>query len=431
MTTEHRVHEDRTTKEALWTRCLRALGPDMRPCVLHGYKSLDELLESDVDCILPSRHLPTAVARRLDAAGIAIVQYVRYEATAHSFILGQRIDDSRWGFLRLDIASDFRYSTKPLLTGRTFFTEDELTRAQRPYGSFNIPTPDVEFGYYLIKRIAKGDLSDEKGQALTALYRQDPSGCRRVVARFWGEPRGELLCEAAATANWTEVRRRTAELRAELLGRSAISAPARVVGYLLRDVGRLAGRWVQPAGLCVALVGGNGAGGATLARQVAEAVAPAFNGTVFLRPGSRLRVRPARAKVRLVISDSGPVGARNGQARTTGGGLTHHHWERETRPDLVVRLEVPADARLAASQQASLAEPDGRPERNREPAATVRVLDVTQPTTVVVAEVGDAILEYLVARTAHRLGLAPGPSHPPTARVSFPSPGAPRGDGSR
>src|SRR5260370_1183721 len=92
-----------------------------------------------------------------------------------------------------------------------------LDRPGIPYcrlHQFWIPTPKLEFGCYLVKKIAKGHLDDEQGRRLSRLYQQDPSGCQQQVARFWEGGFAALIVAAAGSGDWEPVRRRLEELRA-------------------------------------------------------------------------------------------------------------------------------------------------------------------------------------------------------------------------
>jgi hypothetical protein len=432
------------TKQELWTRVLEALGPEVRPCVLHNYRTAEELLKSDVDCVLPRHQLPRRVAQRLHSAGLTIIQYVRYEATAHTFIVSGLHWGSNSDFLRLDVASDFRYSRKPVVGGRLYLTEEELLRSQQSFDDFMIPTPEIEFVAYFIKRVAKGDLSEEHGTELSELFSQNPSGCQRIIARYLGRRSRMLVSDAAARGDWGEVRARIGALRSELLRRSALLHPLRVLGYWVRDADRLAERWLRPAGLWVILAGGDEGERAAVADRVADILKLVFNGTVvshgilkepprFQAPNQMLerpvqqlsplhvdcrsswRSRPVRAfkswfgarrdlaQGKLLVTGSVPESELVCPADPGWHPPGWRAWASRVcpRPDLVVLLDVPTHVIRVNVHQAHGALSETMPYR--------RVVDISQPPNRVAAEVAAAIVERLTARTSQRLRLDGSP----------------------
>ena len=82
-------------------------------------------------------------------------------------------------FLKLDMGVDYE------LDDRLFYAGGEVLESRRRHRQFWVPAVRLEFGCYLVRKIAKGRLDEEHGQRLTDLYQQDTAGCRQQVDRFW------------------------------------------------------------------------------------------------------------------------------------------------------------------------------------------------------------------------------------------------------
>ena len=111
-----------------------------------------------------------------------VVQWLQHEATAHYLVLASEDDVADPEFLALDVSSDYRRN------GRVFYSGEEILASRRRGEYLWAPSPAVEFGCYLVKKIAKGRLADEQGRYLTELYGRDPAGCDREISRFWRGP---------------------------------------------------------------------------------------------------------------------------------------------------------------------------------------------------------------------------------------------------
>lgn len=422
---------------------------DVDYCILHGYEGYPEYVPSDVDCIVPEEMLPQRLATILGTNGSApkayVVQWLQHESTAHYMVLARKGSDRTWSFLAFDASSDYRRD------GRVFYRGDQFLETRRRCGSFWVPSPALEFGHYLIKKLAKGSLSAEQGRRLSDLFRQDPQGCEREVARVLGPESSRLVVTAASNGIWDEVRGRCQELRAEMLRRTAVARPVDAGRYWVANVARCFRRWIRPTGLHVAVLGADGSGKSTVIEAVRRELAPAFRRTESRHfsptllpddseaqvtqphgrparslPGSlaklgywffiysvgyHLTVRPALVRSTLVMFDRYLVDAVVDPKRYRYGAPLwplRLVWRFVPKPDLVILLDAPPDVLQSRKQEVS---PD-ESARQRGAYRTLvermpngRIIDAARPQEWVVADVNDAIVEFLAARTAHRLGL--------------------------
>ena len=247
-------------------------------CVLHGYDSLPNRVRSDLDCLVSQDALRkdgafwSVLAAKRCTGQELLVQWLQHEATAHYFVFALRGKEGSWDFLRFDVSSDYRRNH------RIFYSGDEILDHRRPFNGFWIPAPRHEFGYYLVKKIAKGQLGSEHGKRLSHLYHEDPIGCAKEIRKFWREDSARLLEHAAESRDWALVQASIAQLRSELLRTTAARNPVATVRYVAGEVLRVGRRWRYPTGLWIAILGPDGSGKSTVAETVRETIKPAFRG---------------------------------------------------------------------------------------------------------------------------------------------------------
>jgi thymidylate kinase len=425
---------------------------DVPYCMLHGYMGFPDHVPSDVDCLLPRTQLPRKMAsllhqsrERLDAT---LVQWLQHQATAHYFVLARRSGQSRPQFIAFDASSDYR------VRGTSFYRGEDILRDRRLYNGFSVPSPAREFGCYLVKKVAKGSLTDAHGRRLSELYHEDPAGCEREIARFWKPASAGVIGAAASSGVWDPVASHLPGLRRELVRPSTLGGLLRAVEYWGRELVRRIRRFLEPTGVHVALLGPDGAGKSTVAALVSEHLSLAFRRTTtrHLRPGllrpilagpptppsaphsrpprSRLgslakcvfwlldytlgyyaTVRPQLVRSTLVLFDRylldvlvDPIRYRYGGPQLAIRAL----WALVPKPDLVILLDAPAEVLHARKLEVTLEETVRQREAYRKLVASLRnghLVDAAQPIELVAAQVDAIVLDFLSRRTARRLAM--------------------------
>jgi hypothetical protein len=239
-------------------------------CVLHGYESYPQRIKSDVDCMISAKVRPGQLMALLGENSNRIGAEVVRSRGYYLLLAGKNVDGSPC-FLDLDLSIDYE------LDDRQFYAGSEVIESRRRHQQFWIPATNVEFGCYLVRKIAKGCLDNGQAGRLSSLYQQDAAGCRQQVARFWGAGSTALILSAASSGKWEPVRLRLDNLRAELRMRATLRSPWRMVENRLR---RLAGRmgrfWRVDGGLSVVFLGPDGAGKSSVIEAIGQSLAGAF-----------------------------------------------------------------------------------------------------------------------------------------------------------
>jgi O-antigen/teichoic acid export membrane protein/thymidylate kinase/tRNA A-37 threonylcarbamoyl transferase component Bud32 len=268
---------------------------DIPYCLLHGYEGYPERIKSDVDGLIAARVDPRQLVAFLRDNSQRIGAEVVRQRGHHVLLMGHNLDGS-FCFVDLDLSVDY------VLNDRRFYAGAEILRSRRWHHHFWVPEPKLEFGCYLVRKIAKGSLSVEQGRRLSSLYQQDPLGCKGQIARFWAPARAKLIEQSAASGDWERVWRDLGTLRAELLRRTLLRQPWTVVGNRLRHLAGRAGRFLRAnSGMEVVILGPDGAGKSSVTAVAQRALAPAFRQTIYQSfPPALLR--------RLLRRPSGPIG---------------------------------------------------------------------------------------------------------------------------
>jgi len=417
-------------------------------CVLHGYESYPQRIKSDVDCMISAEVHPGQLIALLHENSTRIGAEVVRSRGYHLLLAGKNVDGSPC-FLDLDLSVDYEVDDRP------FYAGSEVIGSRRRHQQFWIPAANLEFGCYLVRKIAKGCLDNGQAGRLSSLYQQDAAGCRPHVARFWGAGSTALILSAASSGNWELVRHRLDKLRAELLRRATLRSPWRVVSNWLNGVAGKIRRCCWPdGGLNLVFLGPDGAGKSSVIHAVGQELAGAFARTTCygfapallhrLRPhtptgrphglpprsfltsvlravfywfayytfGYYVTVHLALARNTLVLHDRHFVDALVDPWRYRYGGplwLLRLIWRLVPKPDLVILLDAPPGVLQARKQEVPFDETARQREAYLSLMGTIRnghVVDAARPLEMVVGDVNDIILGYLATRIARRFGLA-------------------------
>ncbi len=418
-------------------------------CVLSGYEDLPESFETDIDFMVSDRdfsHMPRIIdqiARRTQAR---LFLAVDHEITGRAYWLVCQ-SGSDLTIVQPDSTADYRHF------GSLWLRSSEVLAARRWNArGFWIPAAAHEFAYCLVKRLNKRTFKPEHGRKLHRLYIEDPSGCDRMIARFWKGSRRALLSRMAVSDDWAAMDAEHEALRkemkrntAESLWQRLASAPRRLRAFFKRIA--------HPTGGWIAIMGPDGAGKSLVISALRQQLSSAFR-TVrcfHLRPKLLRRSGPAEAvvadphgkpprgrllsiaKVLFMLADYllgylfqlAPAMMRSDMIifdryiydllvdskRVRYGGplwLLRLAARVVPRPDLVILLDAPAEVLWSRKQEVAFEEVVRQRERYLQvvgelPSAVV--IDAAQFPSDVIGSVLSAIVEFYTERTARRLAL--------------------------
>lgn len=440
-------------------------------CVTHGYEDYPQCVgASDVDILVSPEWRPSELAALISAAVRPAGGELAGWWGGYMVLAGRCPGSAPW-FLALD------FRTAYALGHLCFYTAEEVLGGRRRCKAFWIPAPDIEFACRLVRRIAKRDLDAAQAARLSLLYRHDPAGCRRQLARFWRPRPAALIESAAGEGRWEMAIRSLAALRGEARRRAFMQRPVRAIAGMLRRMRRRAQLlWSPEGGLSLVLLGPDGAGKSSLANALTAQLRPAFSASrrasfppallrrlhraresaaprpphelaprsppmsavravcywsvhhlLFLRISARLQA----ARSVLTVHDRHLVDALVDPWRYRYGGamrLLRAICRLGSRPDLVILLDAPAEVLQSRKQEVPFAETARQCEAYRALVGAMKnghIVDAGRPLEDVAAAVGDIVLRTLSARIAARLARRQrGPRHS-AAALAAAQPSAP------
>lgn len=417
-------------------------------CVLNGYERLyasEGMGGGDLDCVVPGAELPSRVAtllfRNLDRIGADIIKW--QGSPNHYILLAARDRDDVQYLAPLDLHPGYQHY------GRRFFSSDDVLRSRLRYTGAWIPSPDVEFTYYLIKKLLSCALGEAQRQHLEELYDRDPDGCQSRLAKFWSLDDAHMIAESARTGDWATTVAQLSRLRAALLHRRRRAHPLRTIAARAKKLAwRIRSAFPPAQGIHVVLLGPDGVGKSTVIegltgifaqifpggvktdtpaglinrpqaasgrphdktpRGLAGSVAKAIYWMSYYTPGYLLTVYPGLRTDSLHLSHRYLIDALVDPKRYRYGGppwLLRLAWKLAVKPDLIILLDAPAETIQARKREVAPDETARQCEAYRALVGALpqgRIVDASQPVERVVAAVRDTIFEHMSRRTAQLL----------------------------
>lgn len=272
------------------TECLQALFAHFQTsnisyCVVGDTGEMPYTIPSDIDIVISSNSISTIKEKVVVFAkeqGAQFVQLLQHEQTAFYFVLAWTNDECKTQYLQPDICSDY------FRNGKLFFTADVLLNGRRMAlaengiaKGFFVPAPEIEFIYYLIKKVNKGVLSKGQFSHLQDQYKQCPEQCLMKMQQFWPLKESKEISRWLWEGDLTALQKTLPRLSGALAKRCRPSAKES-----WREFMRKVRRVVQPTGLVIAILGPDGCGKSTIGERLQEDLAPAFRGLCrfHLRP---------------------------------------------------------------------------------------------------------------------------------------------------
>ncbi len=245
--------------------------------ILRNYQELPAATTNDVDVLVGPEQVAKAEEVMIRAAaqcGYQLHNRVEF-ATLSCFFF----HPASLAQIQIDLFSTLKWHTFKLFS----VSEVLARRVQRPL--FAIPDPLDEALVSLVYPLVYQGQVREKYRAgiLRAFQSQTDQARARLAETFGAELAGEMV-ELILRQEWSELERRAPRLRRALVKRRLLRHPFQTLASLWDDSLRFFKRLAAPAGLMVAVLGADGSGKSTVAREVVQALQNTF------KPGKMLEV---------------------------------------------------------------------------------------------------------------------------------------------
>jgi hypothetical protein len=202
-------------------------GSGVRYCVLHTWELLPERLVSDLDlAIHPEDEAKLLSFEGLRDRGYKPFQRLNYAKHGSSFVFFW-FSGTTLNTVAVDIVSEHRRGGQILATG------EEMVNGRQRHGVFWIPSPRIQFGYLLAKKICNGKASSAQSLRLKQLVENIGAPAWRRRKRVPMEMECELAVEACVSGS----------IEKDLPSEAKLGEPA---GHVILETRSVSSRRVSP-----------------------------------------------------------------------------------------------------------------------------------------------------------------------------------------
>ena len=248
---------------------------DVRHCVLHTWKGLPEALSSDLDIAVHPRDrekLP-AVFETLRELGFSPIQCQHYAVEGHAFVFAW-FSSSDFKSLKLDVVFAYRPCASIQMPG------EQLAAGRVLHKGLWIAHPSTAFRYLLIKKTLKGDIRLLQSRQLRELLEEiGRPPAETIASQLFGERWKVLVVDSCSNGTLGAL---LPWLGGSLRRISVAGKPIETTSHFISNSARLIGRWFQPTGVCLVVLGPDGVGKSTLIARLADELGAAFDGKEIL-----------------------------------------------------------------------------------------------------------------------------------------------------
>lgn len=248
-------------------------------CVLRAYQGLPEIVDHDVDLLVPQDHLAL------------FGQVLGQVCVSTDWYLVKTV--SRFGFRSWYVASE-RNGALPVVVHIDVWTQihwkaviyadrEAILSTRRRYNGIWVASSGTEAAISLLKEYLQFGKVKDKGQGKTkrrivGLVEEDPDNFLATLKPCLGGPLSQFVLECARNADWSRLEGRVGKVRKSLILRALACRPIAQLSDWLRFLwGHFYDKILRPSGLFVCLIGPDGSGKTTIANGLREEMKDVFD----------------------------------------------------------------------------------------------------------------------------------------------------------
>lgn len=265
---------------------------DIEYCVIGDSESLPEVIDGDVDIVFSNENYilaPEILKDFCGSSGCRLVQELKHEVTASYYALSYTDESSKNYYLHPDICSDYYRDTRLLISSEQILRNRKRAKYQNGQEkSFYIAAPEIDFIYYLIKKIEKGSVNQKQFDHIISRYYEAETRCKDMALNYFTSAEVGDVIRVIQENELNSLNAMLASLAHGLLVNRRATTLDRYKN-ILRGLKRI----IQPTGLTISFLGPDGAGKTAIGEYLERDLAPAFRGVrrFHLKPSALLKSR--------------------------------------------------------------------------------------------------------------------------------------------
>jgi len=410
-------------------------------------------IESDVDIVVRTsldKDIKKVVSDFAKDSDLLLVQSLQHEIHAWCFVFSWG-NKSPSNSIALDICGDYVSDGKPLVRAVELLQGHQIAKTDDgDEKGFCVPAPEMEFIYYLLKKVDKAAIDHRQFGHLKLQLGMASEVCVLRMGEYWPLNTARLVEHWLQNDDLSSFARALPELKAALVKNRRPNLIQRAF-----ELVRKARRVLQPTGLVITVLGPDGSGKSAVGDRLVVDLAPAFRGLrrFHLRPsflgkglsggngqpvvdphgksarsvllsvakifyfladyfgGYWARIRPLKVRSHLVLFDRYYHDLLIDPRRYRYGGpmgLAHFVSRFIPQPDLFLVLDAPAEVIHSRKQEVPLEETRRQRDAYLAFAASTPnciVINTAQDIEETLREGRAAVLDFMARRVERRMGL--------------------------
>lgn len=274
--------------------------------VVGDTRSLPDIVPSDIDIVVSCdafkriNHIVKEFTVEVDCE---LVQILQHESTAAYFVLSFFGADNKVEYIHPDICSDYFRNGRPYVRAEEILQDSRVAISTDGSNKFfKVSAPEVEFSYYLIKKVDKGYLNNQQFEHLLQQYEAEPEKCKAKLLNYWKAKETKTIVKALEAADFELLKSALPLLRSQLVIRTKITLKEH-----WEELQRKLKRVLNPTGLVIVFLGPDGAGKTAIGERLELDLAPAFRGVKRFHLRPKLFVKTNSQEIAVTNPHAKPV----------------------------------------------------------------------------------------------------------------------------
>jgi thymidylate kinase len=253
--------------------------------VIGDTRELPDIVPSDIDIVVSYdafKKINYIVKQFTTKFECNLVQILQHESTSAYFVVSFVGHNNKIEYIKPDICSDYYRNGKPFIRANELLENIKIaTTESGRQKSFYVCSPEVEFSYYLIKKIDKGILNKQQFEHLLQQYEQAQQKCKAKLLTYWLSEEVNTIIKALECADFEKLKASLPHLKNQLSKNTTVTFKDRY-----NEFQRKLYRILNPTGMFLVFLGPDGAGKTAIGQCLEHELAPVFRGVqrFHLRP---------------------------------------------------------------------------------------------------------------------------------------------------